>query len=291
MSYASTKLVQMVNDEHEPIRELSGAAALRALTPDEARLVSAHLATCPACRAELEELRETAELLLRAPEPIRPPPELRARVMAAIALEARRAGERSGGVGERGSGGTGERGNGRAGDGNGDGELLAPSSPRALPRSSARRWDWRDLGMVASLALALFFGYWTARLSGELSAQSAQIAEQRALVRAATEGRIVQMAATGPAPQVRGAVAESPAGAVVYLEDLPQPPPDRAYEVWLIPPGGQPIGAGLSSAGQGGTQTIPLNRPLAGIQQVAVTEEPARGSVAPTTPILAAATL
>src|SRR5581483_6189323 len=283
MSYASTKLVQMVNDEHEPIRELSGGAALRALTPDEARLVSAHLATCPSCRAELEELRGTAELRRRAQEPIRPPPELRARVMAAVALEARRAGERSGRAGERGSGG--------AGDGNGDPELLASSSPRALPRSSARRWDWRDLGMVASLALALFFGYWTARLSGELSAQSAQIAEQRALVRAATEGRIVQMAATGPAPQVRGAVAESPAGAVVYLEDLPQPPPDRAYEVWLIPPGGQPIGAGLSSAGQGGTQAIALNRPLAGIQQVAVTEQPARGSPAPTTPILAAATL
>jgi len=174
-------------------------------------------------------------------------------------------------------------------DGEGDGALPAPSRP--LARSSARRWDWRDLGMVASLALALFFGYWTVRLSGELSAQSAQVAEQRVLVRAATEGRVVQMAATGPAPQVRGAVAESPAGTVVYLEDLPQPPPDRAYEVWLIPPGGQPIGAGLSSAGQGGTQTIPLNRPLAGMQQIAVTEEPARGSVAPTTPILAAATL
>src|SRR5579884_2515883 len=150
----------MVNDEHEPIRELSGAAALRALTPDEARLVAAHLAECAACRAEFAELRETAELLLRAPEPIRPPPELRSRVMAAIALETRRP----------------------------DGPVEVPAVPIPLPRAPTRKkWDWRELGLVASLALALFFGYWTARLSGEVAGMSAQLQQQQALVRAATD--------------------------------------------------------------------------------------------------------
>ncbi|HEY3109258.1 MAG TPA: zf-HC2 domain-containing protein, partial [Chloroflexota bacterium] len=70
---------------HEAIEELAGAAALRALTPDEARFVAEHLAGCARCRALYRELARAADLLLRAPEPIEPPPELRARVMAEIA--------------------------------------------------------------------------------------------------------------------------------------------------------------------------------------------------------------
>jgi anti-sigma-K factor RskA len=145
--------------------------------------------------------------------------------------------------------------------------------------------------MVASLAAAFYFGYWTLRLQGDAAATQARLAQQEAVVRAAVQGRVVQLTSTNVAPQVRGAVAESPTGTVVYLDGLPQPPADRAYEVWLIPPGGQPVGVGLSSAGQGGTQTIPIDRGLAGMQSLAITEEPAGGSPGPTTQILAAARL
>ena len=69
------------------------------------------------------------------------------------------------------------------------------------------------------------------------------------------------------------------------------PPADHVYQVWLIPPGGQPVGAGLSRPGEGGTQSIPIERSLADRQTVAITLEPAGGSPGPTTPVLAVATL
>lgn len=256
-------------DEHAEIRELSGAAALRILTPDEAARASAHLGTCAACRAEYAELRAVADLLLRAPEPVEPSPELRARVLAAVAREAESA----------------------EADGASPAAAPSPAPPPVSIASRRRRWDWRDLGLVASLVTALFFGYSTAQLRSDVAATSARLAQQDAIVRAATEGRVVQLAAAGPVPQIRGAVAEGPSVTVVHLDNLPQPAPGRAYEVWLIPAGGQPIGVGLSRAGQGGTQTIPLDRGLSGIQTVAITEEPAGGSPAPTSPILAAVRL
>ncbi|HEX7169093.1 MAG TPA: anti-sigma factor [Acidimicrobiales bacterium] len=48
---------------HEELQELLGAYALDAVEPDERDVVEAHLATCPRCRAEVMEHRETAALL------------------------------------------------------------------------------------------------------------------------------------------------------------------------------------------------------------------------------------
>ena len=265
------------------VEELSGAAALRALTPDEARFVRAHLADCARCRAAFAELAEVADLLLRAPEPVEPSEGALERLLAA-ARETRQEPAGSGvGATETAPAPT--------------GTAVAPTGPavaRVPPepvRLRPRRLDLRDLGMVASLVLALGLGLWTWRLQEDLTAHAARLDQQRALVEAATRGRVVQIAGTERAPGVRGALAESPAGTVVYLDELPSPPPDRAYQVWLIPPGGQPVGAGLSESGRGGTQAIPLARSAAGMQQVAVTLEPAGGSPGPTTPILAAARL
>ena len=120
---------------------------------------------------------------------------------------------------------------------------------------------------------------------------STQLAQQQGLVQASLSGRVVRLAGTPAAPQVRGAVAETPQRTLVYLDNLPQPATDRAYQVWLIPPGGRPIGAGVSAPGAGGAQTIPLDRPLTNVQTVAVTQEPAGGSPAPTSDILVAGNL
>ena len=248
-------------ESHLPIEELAGAAALRALTPDEARLVAEHLAGCPRCRALHRELADAADLLLRAPEPIEPSPDLRARLMAAVATTPQDA-------------------------------PVEPDVPEVVvltPRR--RRFGWRDWGLLGSVAAALYFGFWSLRLSNDVASLTTQLTRQQAIVQAATTGRVVRLAGTPAAPQVSGAVAETPQRTVVYLDNLPQPSPDRAYQVWLIPPGGQPIGAGLSTPGAGGSQTIPLERPLTNIQTVAVTQEPAGGSPGPTSDVLAAARL
>ena len=231
----------MANDPHAEIRELSGAAAVRALTPDEAARVAEHLRTCARCRAEFAELRTVADLLLRVPEPVVPPPELRARILDAIGHDA---------------------------EPSAIGTVEIPRSARN-DIEQRRRFDWRSLALAASLLVALFFGYSTYRAQTDHNA------------------RVVQLASAS----IRGSVVDGPNGTTLYLENLPQPPADRAYEVWLIPPGGQPIGVGLSKAGQGGSQAIPLDRGLAGMQTVAVTEEPAGGSPGPTSQILVATQL
>jgi anti-sigma factor RsiW len=57
-------------------------AAAGTCEPDELRALEGHLATCPACRAELESLREAVSSLSGAPAPLDPPSSLRARVLA-----------------------------------------------------------------------------------------------------------------------------------------------------------------------------------------------------------------
>jgi len=76
------------NSSHEAIEELSGVAALRALTPDEASFVAAHLAGCTSCRRQYVELAAVADLLLRVPEPVAPPAGLRERILALAAQTA-----------------------------------------------------------------------------------------------------------------------------------------------------------------------------------------------------------
>jgi anti-sigma-K factor RskA len=62
--------------------------ALGALPEGERASFEAHLATCPDCRAELDELRVAAEALPVAAPPMRPPPALKARIMAEVEREA-----------------------------------------------------------------------------------------------------------------------------------------------------------------------------------------------------------
>lgn len=257
-----------IDDRHEVIEELSGAAALRALSPEEARLVSSHLEGCARCREQYAELAATAELLLRVPEPVEPSPGLRDRILALAAQTPQ--------------------------DLPDEGASAAPSAPPPLPfqpRRPQRRFDWRSLGLVASLAATLFFGYSTLRLQGELAAQTDRVSRAEAVIQAATTGRVVQVRGTGERPEVRGTAMEARGRAQLYLEGLPPPPEGQLYQVWLVPPGGQPIGAGLATGG-GDPQTIPLQRPLEGMALVAVTLEPAPGgSPRPTSPILAAGRL
>jgi anti-sigma factor RsiW len=73
-----------------------GAYVLGALDPDERREAEEHLASCPACAAELEEFRGLTAQLDRLPvaevtaEPVRPSPELYGRVAAAVHRPRRR---------------------------------------------------------------------------------------------------------------------------------------------------------------------------------------------------------
>ena len=58
--------------------------ALGSLNPHERARFEAHLQACAACRAELAELGEVADLLALAPPAAAPPPDLEARALAAV---------------------------------------------------------------------------------------------------------------------------------------------------------------------------------------------------------------
>lgn len=75
-------------DRHERCAQSLGAYALGALEDDESADVQSHLSACPGCRAELAGLQRAADALATSVTPLRAPPELGRRVMAAVRAQA-----------------------------------------------------------------------------------------------------------------------------------------------------------------------------------------------------------
>jgi anti-sigma factor ChrR (cupin superfamily) len=68
--------------------ELVSAYAMRALPPDEAAAIEAHIASCPRCRQELETLRPVADSFVFWPaDDLRPTPSLQERLARRIAAD------------------------------------------------------------------------------------------------------------------------------------------------------------------------------------------------------------
>jgi anti-sigma factor RsiW len=78
-----------VSAEHDRYQEDVGAYLLGALEPAEQAAFEGHLAGCPECRAEVEQLRAAADALPRSVEPFAPPPSLKRSLMAAVNEDAR----------------------------------------------------------------------------------------------------------------------------------------------------------------------------------------------------------
>jgi anti-sigma factor RsiW len=74
--------------DHDRWEDAAGAYALNAMPEDETQAYEAHLAECPACRAEAAELRVAAHALPLSTPALRPPPALKARIMAEVEREA-----------------------------------------------------------------------------------------------------------------------------------------------------------------------------------------------------------
>jgi anti-sigma factor RsiW len=71
-------------NEHERQQENVGAYLLGALEPAEQAAFEGHLAGCPECRAEVEQLRVAADALPRSVEPFTPPASLKRSLMEAV---------------------------------------------------------------------------------------------------------------------------------------------------------------------------------------------------------------
>jgi anti-sigma factor RsiW len=78
-----------VSDMHDRLQDDAGAYVLGALDPAEQAAFEGHLATCPECRDEVEQLRLAVDALPRSVEPFAAPPSLKRSLMGAVREDAK----------------------------------------------------------------------------------------------------------------------------------------------------------------------------------------------------------
>ena len=239
---------------HAATRDLLGAFALGAVDPEEAASVRAHLATCAECQAEMAELWLAVDSLPSTIEPMEPPPALRDRIAAAIAVEAASPAPKPVTT-----------------------IAPAPSAPEPI-RKPASFWS-RATPWAAAAAILLLLSagmlVWNLRLRDQIS--TAPVAETIALV------------PTDAAPGAHGEVTYLPDDSLLLLDvrDLPPLEPDQVYEVWLIGEDGVPAPAGVFDQP---TDQHAIVADRSQYETLAITAEPGPlGTEAPTGEIVATA--
>ena len=93
-----------------------------------------------------------------------------------------------------------------------------------------------------------------------------------------------------PQPQGKAIYMRDRSSLIFLASNMPVLPPQKAYELWLIPTSGAPIPAGVFKPDARGSATV-IEPPLpAGIEAktFAITVEPEQGSSTPTMPIVMA---
>jgi anti-sigma-K factor RskA len=246
---------------HDQFADDLALLALEALQGDERVTLEKHLEGCSSCRSELERLRGDMALLALSASGPAPPRRSRERLLKAIAKE-----------------------------------------PRAQKIGAARRSSWTLLPWLAAAALLLVAGFFwqqsdrlaqrVARLQDESAQLQTQLERAREVVSTLTSTdalRVTLVAAQAP-PQPQGkAIYVRERSSLIFLaSNMPALPPQRSYELWLIPTNGAPIPAGMFKPDARGSATV-VEPPLPGgveAKAFAITVEPEQGSSAPTMPIV-----
>lgn len=240
---------------HEQFAEDLALHALGALGGEERTSLEKHLETCPACRLELDQLRGDMALMAMATTGPKPPQRARQKLLEALAKE--------------------------------------PRVPKVVPSHARFNW-WAALGWAAAAAMFVAvvhlrrenFGLRESvnQLAQLTSQQTIDLANAKRAVDALTtsEAQVVTLVAakSPPQPQGKAFYLKNRSGLVFVASNLPQLPPGKIYELWLIPPGAAPIPAGLFKPDARGNATV-VNPPglPAGVEAkvFAVTQESASG--------------
>jgi len=269
----------------DQFREMYEAYALDALDPPERAALEAHLATgCAECAKAVAEARWfVSQLAYLAPE-VTTPDILKGRLMQTVRSEAKSA--------------------------------WPVSATAATTRSGIPYW--LSAGIAALMLLTLYFAWDAHRLKEELRAATEQNERNTQLVastqqeRAATQRKLSEMEEQMVNMHRETAILTDPAsvkitlaaqkiqapqmvamwhakyGIVLTGQKVPMPPANRVLQLWLIPkaPGGKPMPSMTVRPDANGNFVILVsNPPVAGsdTKALAITEEPAGGSAAPTT--------
>lgn len=244
---------------HEQFADDLSLYAIGALEGEDRLALERHLRQCPECSQELQKLRGDVSLLALSVSGPKPPARSRERLMAAIRQEPRRI---------------------------------------AVARASGKRF-WRPVEWAFAAAAVIVLLLLVrqnhdlrdrvADLQSVISDQQQHLEQAQELAASLTsiESERFTLVANHEIPQPQGKVIYSRArGTVVFLaSNMPKLPPQKTYELWLIPVSGSPIPAGLIHPDQrgGGAMVIKPNVP-SGIEAktFAITVEPEEGSSSPT---------
>ncbi len=233
--------------------------ALGVLEGDEKQAIEAHVEDCPGCAQELAEARGRIALLALSAPPHTPSPRVKERLLRQIH------------------------------------EPQAPAREKH-PGTIVSWWTAVLLPATAALAIAtivLWMG--NNRLSREVqdlraaaARQADELKQTREMVdlMGAPDSVAVKLSPSPDMPTARAHVMFNPReGMLMYSGNLPAPPPDKTYQLWLVPISGNPISEGVFSP-KGNTEDL-WTKPLpTGVtaKAFAVTIEPAGGMPQPTGP-------
>jgi len=250
-------------NEHEQIADDLALYALDALSGEERSRVEGHLSECASCRRELEFLRGDAALLALSTAGPRPPQRARTRLLEAVARE--------------------------------------PRVPRVVETRSRRSW-WGVLGWAMAAAVVVFaLSLWreNATLRATLASASSRAAENArdmeelrkiaAPILEPSSQRVTLVSTkTPPQPQGKAFYLRNRSSLVFLANNMPPLPPQKVYELWLIPTSGAPVPAGVFKPDAHGNASV-VNPPLpasAEAKAFAITVENESGSATPTMPIV-----
>ena len=269
----------------DQFRERYEAYALGALDPPERAALEAHLATgCAECAKAVAEARWlVSQLAYLAPE-ASTSEMLKSRLMQTVRSEARTSSPVA---------------------------TAATTTPTGIPY-------WLSAGIAALLLLTLYFAWDAHRLKEELRAsnqrnqQNEQIVASTQNERAASQRELTAMQDQMAKMHRENAILTDPAsvkitlaaqkiqapqmvamwhakyGIVLTGQKVPMPSGNRVLQLWLIPkaPGGKPMPSMTVRPDANGNFVILVSNPPAASSEtkaLAITEEPAGGSAAPTT--------
>jgi anti-sigma-K factor RskA len=241
---------------HEELADLYELYALGVLDREESAEIEEHLArACPECGQGLRRALGLNAFLATAAEPAEPPKRLRRRIRASV-------------------------------------------GPRPLGRGFFfGAWAFASACLIILLAISAVDNRRRGEELSDARNQLRRVGAQLATVQAALqllnqpETRQVVFGAGQPQPPRGRVFVNVRQGVLLLASNLPPAAAGRTYEMWLIPKGGAPKPAGLFQSDADGNALYVLNGPVdPATSVVAVTDEPAAGSAAPTTkPIIVAA--
>ena len=240
--------------------------ALGSLDAASAAKLESHLGQCGTCNSELAELRGGAAVLALAATGPSAPARSKARLMDAIAQE-----------------------------------KSTVAEPERFFFRVRRPW-WYVAPAFVSLVLALFaIMLWQENASLKDSVAAAREQQQRLQAHlervsktisllSSPDAAHITLVSTGakPQPQIKTIYEKKSGRLLLMATNLAPLPAGKTYELWLVPPQGAPIPAGLFHPDARGSVALsPSNVPAGSeAKAFAVTIEPESGSASPTMPIL-----